>query len=191
MSAGSLSAASAFVASMILGLLRVTRNCCCWNGRSWNDCFICVNRCPIRAAGLCSTAPLHNFWVLLLLQFHNDPDLDLSALTSVSFVSIVARRISIERLIGAGPPIRHHDEDDVLRSNTLRTVTVMIRPTGFTMKIKTGTECHLVRTEHFLLKSGTLKTVENAHNTADTKYSVYPVVKITVKSKDRRDSIRN
>ena len=65
----------------------------------------------------------------------------LSALTSVSFVSIVARRVSIERLIGAGPPIRHHDEDDVLRSNTLRIVTVMIRPTEFTMKIKTGTEC--------------------------------------------------
>ena len=42
-----------------------------------------------------------------------------------------------------------------------------------------------------LLKLGTLKTVENAHNTADTKYSVYPVAKITVKSKDRRDSIQS
>ena len=30
------------------------------------------------------------------------------------------------------------------------------------------------------LKFGTLTTVENAHNTADTKYSVYPVAKITV-----------
>ena len=36
------------------------------------------------------------------------------------------------------------------------------------------------------LKLGTLTTVDNAHNTADTKYSVYHVAKITVKSKDRR-----
>ena len=40
------------------------------------------------------------------------------------------------------------------------------------------------------LKLGTLKTVENAHNTADTKYSVSHVAKIAVMSKDRRDSIR-
>ena len=40
------------------------------------------------------------------------------------------------------------------------------------------------------LKLGTLTTFENAHNTADMMYSVYPVVKIAVMSKDRRDSIR-
>ena len=42
-----------------------------------------------------------------------------------------------------------------------------------------------------LLKFGTLITVENDHNTDDTKYSVYPVAKIAVIPKDRRDSIRN
>ena len=42
-----------------------------------------------------------------------------------------------------------------------------------------------------LLKRGTLKTIEDVHNTADTKYSVSPVAKIAVISKDRRDSIRN
>ena len=45
--------------------------------------------------------------------------------------------------------------------------------------------------DQFFRNFGTLITVENAHNTADTKYSVYPVAKITVKSKDGRDSIRN
>ena len=45
--------------------------------------------------------------------------------------------------------------------------------------------------DQFLLSLGTLIAVEDDHNTADTKYSVYPVAKITVKSKDRRDSIRN
>ena len=45
--------------------------------------------------------------------------------------------------------------------------------------------------DQFFLKLSTLATVEDDHNTADTKYSVYPVEKIAVISKDRRDSIRN
>ena len=41
------------------------------------------------------------------------------------------------------------------------------------------------------LKLCTLTTIENAHNTADTKYRVYAVAKIAVMSKDRYDSLRN
>ena len=41
------------------------------------------------------------------------------------------------------------------------------------------------------LKLGTLTKVEDDHNAADTKYSVYHVAKIVVIPKDRRDSIRN
>jgi len=37
------------------------------------------------------------------------------------------------------------------------------------------------------LKSGTLTTLEDAHNIADMKYSVSPVVKIAVKAKDGKD----
>ena len=48
----------------------------------------------------------------------------------------------------------------------------------------------LVGIEQFLSNLGTLTTVENAYNTVDTKYSVHPVAKITMKPKDRRDSIR-
>ena len=54
-----------------------------------------------------------------------------------------------------------------------------------------GNTAALVWIEQFFLKPGTLKIVEHAHNTADTKYSVYPVAKIEMISKDRRDSIRN
>ena len=43
-------------------------------------------------------------------------------------------------------------------------------------------------TDQFLLKFGTLTTLEEVHNTADTKYSVSPVAKIAVISKDRRDT---
>merc|ERR1712014_422591 len=38
-----------------------------------------------------------------------------------------------------------------------------------------------------ILKSGTLTTVEDAHNIADMKYSVSPVVKIAVKAKNASD----
>ena len=68
---------------------------------------------------------------------------------------------------------------------------MMRRITEQITDVSCGNTVAFVGIEQFLLKIGTLKTVENAHNTADTKYSVYPVVKITLKSKDRRDSIRN
>ena len=34
-----------------------------------------------------------------------------------------------------------------------------------------------------------MTSVEGAHNIADVKYSMFPVVKTAVRSKDRRDSI--
>merc|ERR1712070_1032169 len=39
----------------------------------------------------------------------------------------------------------------------------------------------------FILKSGTLSTLETAHNIAAMKYSVSPVVKVAVKPKDGKD----
>merc|ERR1712151_162125 len=39
----------------------------------------------------------------------------------------------------------------------------------------------------FILKSGTITTVEDSHNIADMKYSVSPVVKVAVKVKDGKD----
>merc|ERR1711866_3504 len=39
----------------------------------------------------------------------------------------------------------------------------------------------------YILKSGTITTFEDAHNIADMKYSVSPVVKVAVKVKDGKD----
>merc|ERR1712135_138303 len=50
-----------------------------------------------------------------------------------------------------------------------------------------GNTVALVGIDQFLLKSGTLTTVEDAHNIADMKYSVSPVVKIAVRPKDGKD----
>ena len=45
--------------------------------------------------------------------------------------------------------------------------------------------------DHFFLKTGTLITVENAHNTADTKYSVYPVTAYEVdQSSEKQTDLR-
>ena len=45
----------------------------------------------------------------------------------------------------------------------------------------------LQRSDQFFLKLGTLTTVEDAYNIADTKYSVSPVAKIAVRPKDGKD----
>ena len=41
--------------------------------------------------------------------------------------------------------------------------------------------------DQYILKSGTLTTFEDAHNIADMKYSVSPVVMVSVKIKDSKD----
>jgi len=45
----------------------------------------------------------------------------------------------------------------------------------------------LVGVDQFLLKSGTITTLDTAHNIADMKYSVSPVVKVAVRAKDGKD----
>merc|ERR1712188_349248 len=41
--------------------------------------------------------------------------------------------------------------------------------------------------DQFIVKTGTITTIEDAHNIADMKYSVSPVVKVAVKPKDGKD----
>ena len=59
----------------------------------------------------------------------------------------------------------------------------MRRTTGQITDVSCGNTTALVRIDKFLKKKklGTLTTVEEAHNTADTKYSVSPVAKIAVR----------
>ena len=66
--------------------------------------------------------------------------------------------------------------------------TVLKRTTEQITDASRGNTAALVVIGQCFLKLGTLTIFENAHNTADMKYSVYPVA---VKSKDRRDSIRS
>merc|ERR1711982_252304 len=45
----------------------------------------------------------------------------------------------------------------------------------------------LVGVDQYILKSGTLSTFDDSHNIADMKYSVSPVVKVSVRPKDGKD----
>ena len=66
--------------------------------------------------------------------------------------------------------------------------TVLKRTTEQITNVSRRNTAALVVIDQFLLKLGTLTIIENAHNTADMKYSVYPVA---MKSKDRRAGIRS
>jgi len=50
-----------------------------------------------------------------------------------------------------------------------------------------GNTCGLVGIDQYLLKTGTISTIESAHNFNDMKYSVSPVVRVAVKVKDGKD----
>merc|ERR1719194_197264 len=50
-----------------------------------------------------------------------------------------------------------------------------------------GNTVALVGIDQYLLKTGTLTDIEDAHNIAAMKYSVSPVVKVAVKPKDGKD----
>merc|ERR1712185_391897 len=50
-----------------------------------------------------------------------------------------------------------------------------------------GNTVALVGVDQYILKSGTLTTIDSAHNITAMKYSVSPVVKVAVKPKDGKD----
>jgi len=86
-----------------------------------------------------------------------------------------------------GPHYKPGAKEDLNIKNIQRTVLMMGRVVEQIADVPCGNTVALVGVDQFLLKSGTLTTVEDAHNIADMKYSVSPVVKIAVKAKDGKD----
>merc|ERR1712194_494002 len=68
-----------------------------------------------------------------------------------------------------------------------RTVLMMGRTVEQISDVPCGNTVALLGVDQYLLKSGTLTTIESAHNIADMKYSVSPVVKVAVKVKDGKE----
>merc|ERR1712232_1409579 len=68
-------------------------------------------------------------------------------------------------------------KEDLNIKNIQRTVLMMGRTTEQIADVPCGNTVGLVGIDAYILKTGTLTTIEDAHNIADMKYSVSPVVK--------------
>merc|ERR1719326_2124655 len=71
--------------------------------------------------------------------------------------------------------------------NIQRTLLMMGRTTEMIPDVPCGNTVALVGVDQYIVKTGTITTIEDAHNIADMKYSVSPVVKVAVKAKDGKD----
>merc|ERR1712085_48214 len=78
-------------------------------------------------------------------------------------------------------------KEDLNIKNIQRTVLMMGRTQDAIQDVPCGNTVGLVGVDQYLLKTGTLTDIEDAHNIADMKYSVSPVVKVAVKTKDGKD----
>jgi len=86
-----------------------------------------------------------------------------------------------------GPHYKPGSKEDLNVKNIQRTVLMMGRTTEQIQDVPCGNTVALVGVDQFILKSGTLTTIESAHNITAMKYSVSPVVKVAVKPKDGKD----
>merc|ERR1712066_520097 len=86
-----------------------------------------------------------------------------------------------------GPHYKPGGKDDLNVKNIQRTVLMMGKYTEQIADVPCGNTVALVGVDQYILKSGTITTIEDAHNIACMKYSVSPVVKVAVKPKDGKD----
>jgi len=86
-----------------------------------------------------------------------------------------------------GPHYKPGSKEDLNVKNVQRTVLMMGRSTEQIADVPCGNTVALVGIDGYLLKSGTITSLDSAHNIADMKYSVSPVVKVAVKVKDGKD----
>merc|ERR1711988_577445 len=86
-----------------------------------------------------------------------------------------------------GPHYKPGSKEDLNVKSIQRTVLMMGRTVEQIQDVPCGNTVALVGVDGFILKSGTITTVEDAHNIADMKYSVSPVVKVAVRVKDGKD----
>jgi len=86
-----------------------------------------------------------------------------------------------------GPRYTPGDKTDLFEKNIQRTVLQMGRYVEQVQDIPAGNTVCLVGIDAYLLKSGTITTLATAHNFADMKYSVSPVVRVAVKPKDTKE----
>merc|ERR1712054_316387 len=83
-----------------------------------------------------------------------------------------------------GPHYKPGGKEDLNIKNIQRTVLMMGRTVEQIADVPCGNTVALVGVDQYILKSGTITDIEDAHNIVAMKYSVSPVVKVAVKPKD-------
>merc|ERR1719409_1471369 len=86
-----------------------------------------------------------------------------------------------------GPHYNPGSKEDLNIKSIQRTILMMGRSTEQIQDVPCGNTVALVGVDQYILKTGTITTIDSAHNIADMKYSVSPVVKVAVKVKDGKD----
>merc|ERR1719146_38034 len=86
-----------------------------------------------------------------------------------------------------GPSYKPGTKEGLSVKNIQRTLLMMGRTTEMIQDVPCGNTVALVGIDAYIVKTGTITTIESAHNIADMKYSVSPVVKVAVKAKDGKD----
>merc|ERR1719352_1286480 len=86
-----------------------------------------------------------------------------------------------------GPHYKPGGKEDLNVKNIQRTVLMMGRTVEQIADVPCGNTVALVGVDQYILKTGTITDIEDAHNIVPMKYSVSPVVKVAVKPKDGKD----
>merc|ERR1719424_725838 len=86
-----------------------------------------------------------------------------------------------------GPHYKPGAKEDLNVKNIQRTVLMMGRTVEQIADVPCGNTVGLVGVDQYILKSGTITDIEDAHNIRAMKYSVSPVVKVAVRPKDGKD----
>merc|ERR1711957_1078779 len=86
-----------------------------------------------------------------------------------------------------GPHYKPGSKEDLSIKNVQRTLLMMGSRVDQIPDVPAGNTVALVGVDQYILKSGTLTTIEDAHNITPMKFSVSPVVKVAVKVKDGKD----
>ena len=84
-----------------------------------------------------------------------------------------------------GPAFEHGTKKDVFEKNIQKTVLMMGRKTEFIPEVPCGNTVGLIGIDQYLTKTGTITDHEDAHNIRTMKYSVSPVVRVSVKPKNQ------
>merc|ERR1712180_342911 len=86
-----------------------------------------------------------------------------------------------------GPNYVPGKKEDLYCKSIQRTILMMGRYTEPIENVPCGNICGLVGVDQFLVKTGTITTLENAHNMKVMKFSVSPVVRVAVDCKNPSD----